>query len=174
MEIIRAENSGFCFGVRKALEITEEEIEAQQGRSGKIYTCGPLIHNRDVTDYLARRGCGILEDPLAAEDGDTLIIRSHGEPKSFFDRLAGRDIRLVDATCPFVKRIHELVREADEAGKRIIIVGDALLQQAMKDIKPLPKAELEKRKQEKLQREAEQRRLQLEKSLEKMRAKYKR
>lgn len=131
MEIIRAENSGFCFGVRKALEITEEEIEAQQERSGKIYTCGPLIHNRDVTNYLARRGCGILEDPLAAEDGDTLIIRSHGEPKSFFDRLEGRDIRLVDATCPFVKRIHELVREADEAGKRIIIVGDAAHQEVI-------------------------------------------
>ena len=125
-EIIRAENSGFCFGVKQAMEKTEEQIKIKEegGIEGRIYTCGPLIHNTLVTDDLARRGVGIISGPEEAADGDVVIVRSHGEAKSFFDAVEGTGIKVVDATCPFVKKIHLLVEEAYSQGKKIIIVGD--------------------------------------------------
>ncbi len=124
MEIIRAENSGFCFGVRRAIEKTEEQIEKYAGTDKRIYTCGPLIHNSLVTDSLKRRGVEIascLEDMKA---GDIGIIRSHGETKDFYRRLSEAGVVTVDATCPFVEKIHKLVEEAFEGGRSIIIVGD--------------------------------------------------
>ena len=86
-EIIRAEHSGFCFGVRQAIEKTEEQIHLNEKLEKKrqIYTCGPLIHNRFVTDDLKARGVGIIESPEEAEPGDIVIVRSHGETKAFFD-----------------------------------------------------------------------------------------
>lgn len=126
-EIIRAEHSGFCFGVKQAIEKTEEQIKKYKERDGgntRIYTCGQLIHNQSVTDSLAARGVGIIEHPAEAQAGDTVIVRSHGEGKSFFEEAQQRGIRVVDATCPFVKRIHQLVSEADREGKSVVIVGD--------------------------------------------------
>ena len=125
-EIIRAEHSGFCFGVKQAMEKTEEQIEIKErgGIQGRIYTCGPLIHNAQVTDGLAARGVGIISGPEEAENGDVVIVRSHGEGKAFFDKVEDTGIRVVDATCPFVKKIHIIAEEAYDQGKKIIIVGD--------------------------------------------------
>ncbi|MBQ1228606.1 MAG: bifunctional 4-hydroxy-3-methylbut-2-enyl diphosphate reductase/30S ribosomal protein S1 [Firmicutes bacterium] len=125
-EIIRAENSGFCFGVKQAMEKTEEQIriKGSGGTEGRIFTCGPLIHNTLVTDDLASRGVGIISGPEEAAAGDVVIVRSHGEAKSFFDKVEGTGIKVVDATCPFVKKIHVLAAEAYSQGKKIIIVGD--------------------------------------------------
>ena len=94
-EIIRAENSGFCFGVKQAMEKTEEQIKIKEisGNEGRIYTCGPLIHNTLVTDDLARRGVGIISDPEEADAGDVVIVRSHGETKEFFEKVQGTGIR---------------------------------------------------------------------------------
>ncbi len=124
MEIIRAENSGFCFGVRRAIEKTEEQIKVSKGSGRKIYTCGPLIHNRLVTDGLKRRGVDIAEKPEDMKPGDIAIIRSHGETRAFFDALKEAGVETVDATCPFVGKIHRLVAEAAEQGKNIVIIGD--------------------------------------------------
>lgn len=126
-QILLAQNSGFCFGVKQAMEKTEREIEQKRcGKTtGALYTWGPLIHNRTVTDALQTQGVHIaahLEEVAAA---DTLIVRSHGESKDFFTAAAGRGIHIVDATCPFVKKIHDLVEEAYAAGYQIVILGDA-------------------------------------------------
>ena len=121
-EIRRAENSGFCFGVKRALMKTEEQIDKKENRT--IYTCGPLIHNRFVTDDLARRGVRILENLEEVKEGDTVIVRSHGESAAFFEEADRRNIRVVNATCPFVSKIHTLVRQAWEDGYQIVIVGD--------------------------------------------------
>ena len=121
-EIIRAENSGFCFGVKQAIEKTEHQIDSSQGK--KIYTCGPLIHNQFVIDQLTRQGVGIIYQPEEAQRGDVVIVRSHGETKDFFDRAEERGLEVVDATCPFVKKIHQLVLEAHLQGKRVVIIGD--------------------------------------------------
>ncbi len=126
-EIIRAEHSGFCFGVKQAIEKTEEQIKKYKlhdGGNTRIYTCGQLIHNQSVTDSLATRGVGIIETPGEAQEGDTVIVRSHGEGKSFFEEAQQRGLKVVDATCPFVNRIHQLVSEADRQGKSVVIVGD--------------------------------------------------
>ncbi len=125
-EIIRAEHSGFCFGVRQAIEKTEEQIRIHQesGAQKRIYTCGPLIHNRFVTDDLAARGVGVITKAEEAAPGDIVIVRSHGETKAFFDEAAARGVTVVNATCPFVEKIHQLVWQAYEAGKCVVIVGD--------------------------------------------------
>lgn len=121
-EIIRAENSGFCFGVKQAIEKTELQI--RNNKRKKIYTCGPLIHNQFVIDNLADQGVGIIYQPEEAEEGDIVIVRSHGETKAFFDRATERGLCVIDATCPFVNRIHQLVHEAYQQGKQIVIIGD--------------------------------------------------
>ncbi len=126
MEIVRADNSGFCFGVKRALEIAEKEI-AQFDKSNMdahIYTCGPLIHNNQVTSSLEERGCRIINSLDEASSMDTVIIRSHGEPKEFYDKAKELKIKLTDTTCPFVSRIHELVKNAYNEGRKIIIIGD--------------------------------------------------
>lgn len=122
-EIIRAANSGFCFGVRQAIEKTEEQI--RENKSGKkIYTCGPLIHNKLVTDNLANEGVGILDDIKTALPEDIVIVRSHGEDKEFWDIAKEKGLNVVDATCPFVSKIHGLVSEASSQGYQVVIVGD--------------------------------------------------
>ena len=120
--IKRAKNSGFCFGVRQALNRTEEQIENRQGKT--IYTCGPLIHNRLVTDSLQARGVKIVNGLEQVEEGDTVIVRSHGEPERFFGEALERGIHVVDATCPFVSKIHSLVNSAHGQGYQVVIVGD--------------------------------------------------
>ena len=101
MEIIRADNSGFCFGVKQAIKKTEEQIGLMPGR---IFTMGPLIHNELVTGDLKKRGVEMIASLDEVEEGDTVIVRSHGEPRSFFDDALAKGIRLVDATCPATRQ----------------------------------------------------------------------
>lgn len=122
-EIKLAEHSGFCFGVKRAIEITEEAAAKYKGDK-QVYTCGPLIHNKTVTDELEDKGVKIIEKPEDASIEDVVIIRSHGQGKAFYQLSEKIGFKLIDATCPFVKRIHELVREAFDNNKNIIIVGD--------------------------------------------------
>ena len=96
-EIIRADYAGFCFGVKQAMDKTEQQIMQRKPGRG-IFTCGPLIHNRLVTDDLARRGVHIIEGPQEAEAGDVVIVRSHGETKAFFDEAERLQLFVIDAT----------------------------------------------------------------------------
>lgn len=125
-EILLAENSGFCFGVRQAIEKTEEQINLKKSgkTEGRIFTCGPLIHNRLVTDDLAERGVGIITSAGEAAPKDVVIVRSHGESKAFFEDARSRGITVIDVTCPFVRKIQLLAEEAHHEGRKIIIVGD--------------------------------------------------
>ena len=122
-EIIRAENSGFCFGVKQAIEKTEKQIE-NNSEGKKIYTCGPLIHNKLVTDDLEARGVSILTNIEDATEDDILIVRSHGEGKPFWEAVKDRNLSVVDATCPFVSKIHSLVADATAEGYNVVIIGD--------------------------------------------------
>lgn len=116
-EIIRAENAGFCFGVKQAIEKAERAAES----STRIYSVGSLIHNERVTEDLKKKGIITISSLDEAEDGSRVIIRSHGEGKAFYDKACKKYVDLVDATCPFVAKIHNLVHETD---KQVIIVGD--------------------------------------------------
>ncbi len=121
-EIIRAKNSGFCFGVREAVKAAEKLIK-EKG-DGNIYTCGQLVHNADVTNSLKKQGLSVIESLDEAKEGDTVLIRAHGMPESFYNEAEKKGIKLVDATCPFVAKIHNHVKEAHAAGKQCVIIGD--------------------------------------------------
>jgi 4-hydroxy-3-methylbut-2-enyl diphosphate reductase len=121
--ILLAEHAGYCFGVRRTLEMTEAALRAAGAR--RVYACGPLIHNEAVMRELARRGLLFIKSPGEAESGGALVVRSHGETKAFYAEAAARGLRLIDATCPFVARIHGLVHEARAQGKTVVIMGDA-------------------------------------------------
>lgn len=125
MQIIRAEKAGFCFGVRRALKLTEDAIQKKkEGRlPGRIYTYGPLIHNRTVIEDLEKEGVYSIKDPFEAAPGDTLIVRSHGETKAFFDSIRDKELHLIDATCPIVASIHTLV-EKEARERMIVLIGD--------------------------------------------------
>lgn len=123
-EIIRAKHAGFCFGVRSAIDKTEETLKSDSYQDKKVYTFGPLIHNKGVTDELEEKGARILKDLSAAEPGDVVIIRSHGEGEAFYKEARDLNLEVIDATCPFVLKIHRLVRQAKDEGYRIVVVGD--------------------------------------------------
>ena len=120
-EIKVAEHSGFCFGVKRAIEKTEEQLS----KEGRALICGSLIHNKTVTADIVSRGGRIIHSLDEAGPGDTVIVRSHGEGEQFYKDAESRGIRLIDATCPHVKKIHDIARGAGEEGKVLILVGDA-------------------------------------------------
>lgn len=114
-----AESAGFCFGVKRAIEMAYEAI----GVEPKLYSYGQLIHNKTVTDDLASKGLEIVENLDGLTEG-TLLIRSHGVGKALYDEAEGKGLKILDGTCPFVKKIHNIVHEKLANGMGIIIVGD--------------------------------------------------
>ena len=119
MSIRVAKSAGFCFGVNRAVEMVE-----QAANSGKqVVTLGPIIHNRHAVAHFEKMGVGVIDKPEDAREGQTVIIRSHGVTKAVFDALKEQKVEVVDATCPFVKRIHGIVEKADAEGRLPIIIG---------------------------------------------------
>ena len=129
MEVIRAKSAGFCFGVKRAVEKVYEQIEAQQSSASPrpIYTYGPIIHNESVVQDLERKGVRVLETPEELErlKEGIVIIRSHGVPRSIYEKAGRPGLECVDATCPFVKRIHRIVEKESAAGSQVVIIGNA-------------------------------------------------
>ncbi len=125
MEVIVAENAGFCFGVKRAVEMVYAEVNGS-GENGPIYTYGPIIHNELVVGDLESRGVRVVNsiDELAALPTGTVIVRSHGVTKREYEQLVATGNRVVDATCPFVKRIHREVAKSSERGEYVLIIGD--------------------------------------------------
>lgn len=121
MKITVAETAGFCFGVARAVKTVQEALE----RGEKIATLGPIIHNEQFTEYLEKQGARIISSVEEAQDDETVIIRSHGVPKKVEDEIKKRGLRYIDATCPFVKKIHKLVSEYYEKGYAIVVIGDS-------------------------------------------------
>ena len=130
-EIILAKSAGFCFGVERAVSRVYEEAE----KGGAIYTYGPIIHNREVVADLEERGVHVVEsaDQIRALSGKqgTVIIRSHGVARETDRMLRESGLTCIDATCPFVKRIHRTVEAESAAGKKIVIVGNPVHPEVM-------------------------------------------
>lgn len=120
-EIKTAKTAGFCFGVDRAVKLVYEELEKH---SGKVATLGPIIHNRDVVEDMKKRGVRIIESVDELEPGEKAVIRSHGVGRKIYDELAQKGNEYIDATCPFVARIHKIVREKSQEGYFILIAGD--------------------------------------------------
>jgi len=119
-----AKSAGFCFGVKRAVDMVYEQIE--KANEKKVYTYGPIIHNEKVVQDMQARGVIVIqsEAELTKVTEGIVIIRSHGVGKHIYDKLNKPNISLVDATCPFVKKIHAIVKEQGAAGRTTIIIGD--------------------------------------------------
>ena len=124
MNVKRAKTAGFCFGVKRAVETVYEQ--AKNSDAAPIYTYGPIIHNEEVVKDLENQGVIVLrtEQELEQLTEGTVIIRSHGVAKYIYEKLEKKKIQIVDATCPFVKKIHRIVNRESAAGKQIVIIGN--------------------------------------------------
>jgi len=118
MKVLVAKSAGFCFGVKRACDAVSALLP-----SDKTYLLGELIHNKRVMSEFEELGAKTVNDIDEIPDGSTVIIRAHGVPKLIIDKLSKKDIKICDATCPYVKKIHKIVSEESEKGRKIIIFG---------------------------------------------------
>ena len=123
MDVVVAKSAGFCFGVKRAVDTVYSEVE----KGKKIYTFGPIIHNEEVVKDLEEKGVVVLEteEELQALTEGTVIIRSHGVEKRIQKMIEEKGLECIDATCPFVKRIHRIVEEAGKENSEVVIAGNA-------------------------------------------------
>ena len=122
IEVILAKSAGFCFGVHRAVDTVYERTDKEN-----VYTYGPIIHNEEVVKDLESKGVRAISDVDEIEgmnDNATVIIRSHGVSKNVYDSIKAKKYEIVDATCPFVLKIHRIVEEESAKGKQIIIIGN--------------------------------------------------
>ena len=123
MQVKVAKSAGFCFGVKRAVEMVYKEAETGK----KVYTLGPIIHNEQVVQDLEQKGVRVIDTPeeLSKAEDATVIIRSHGISADVYHQLEDKKVRIVDATCPFVGKIHRIVEKKYQEGSCIVIVGNA-------------------------------------------------
>ncbi len=121
MKIEIAEKAGFCFGVARAVKMAYELAETP----GEHACFGMLIHNRDVTEDLEKRGLPVLENIADVPVGTKILLRAHGIPKEEQEQLEAKGVKIVDATCPYVKKIHHIVAKAHQEERQVVICGDA-------------------------------------------------
>ena len=121
MSIKKADSAGFCFGVNRAISMVKDLVD----HDVKVCTLGPIIHNMEVVRELEQQGCRPVESIGEINEGEILVIRSHGVPKSVIDELDKKGIEYQDATCPFVKKIHRIVSEAVVGEEVVLIAGNA-------------------------------------------------
>lgn len=121
-EIIVAQNAGFCPGVRRAVNMLEEELD----KGNNVFCLGELIHNKSFNEDLKRRGVKFItpEEIDAIPQGATVFIRTHGEEKDVYKRLNDRGLKYIDATCPYVLKIHKIVEDQSQDGRVCVILGD--------------------------------------------------
>ena len=123
MKVLIGKNSGFCFGVKRAVDKVYEQTKTE---GKKIYTYGPIIHNEEVVKDLEEKGVVVIndKDELANTHEGCVVIRSHGVSKDIYELIEQNHLECVDATCPFVKRIHNIVEKESANGRKIIIIGN--------------------------------------------------
>lgn len=121
MEIIIADNAGFCFGVKRAVDMTTNELKNSEGN---VYSLGPLIHNQQAVKEFEKRGLKTIDDIDGNKDGK-VVIRSHGVSKAVISRMEELKLDILDSTCPYVKSVHKRVEEFQNQGYNIVIIGDS-------------------------------------------------
>ncbi|MBA4349239.1 MAG: 4-hydroxy-3-methylbut-2-enyl diphosphate reductase [Thermodesulfovibrio sp.] len=119
MKVIKARRAGFCFGVRRAVDMAFRAAE----KGGNVFTLGPIIHNPQVIEILGLRGVSPIEN-IDDRRIKTLIIRTHGVSREISERLAGKGYKIVDTTCPFVKKAQQYAKLLKDDGYQVVIIGD--------------------------------------------------
>jgi len=122
LQVQVAEHAGFCFGVKRAVEMVEKILK----ENGQVFSCGPLIHNPQVIEELKKKGFCVVENPQEIPVGAVFIIRSHGITPELVKQIKKRKARIVDATCPFVKKAQKIARDFYSQGWQVVICGDPL------------------------------------------------
>jgi len=122
MKVLVAEKCGFCHGVRNAISVAEKTLAEQRGK-GAVYSLGPIIHNKDEVERLAKAGLRTVES-IEEIDSGTVIIRSHGAAPAQMARLREKGVTIVDATCILVKRVQRIAEELEKDGYQVVIVGE--------------------------------------------------
>ena len=120
MEITLAKSAGYCFGVSRAIKLVNDALD----NGKKVATLGEIIHNADVVRNLEKRGARVVNDIDEVADDEILVIRSHGVGQEVYNKIHERNLECIDATCPFVAKIHKIVREKSDEGYFILIAGD--------------------------------------------------
>ncbi|MCX8132143.1 MAG: bifunctional 4-hydroxy-3-methylbut-2-enyl diphosphate reductase/30S ribosomal protein S1 [Clostridia bacterium] len=120
MEIILADTAGFCFGVDKAVNTLDRLLNENED----IYTLGPIIHNEQVIDRFKKKGARVIDDVKCIQGSGIVVIRAHGIAPEVYEAIKEKELSFVDATCPYVKKIHKLVAQKYDEGYRIVIIGD--------------------------------------------------
>ena len=123
MEVRIADNAGFCFGVKRAMKMAWDELENKS--ENNIYSLGPLIHNKQAVDRYKEKGLVEMDNLESIPSESKLIIRSHGVAEKVYTESKAKNMEIVDTTCPFVKKIHDIVKDFSDRGYKIIIVGNA-------------------------------------------------
>ena len=125
MQVIKAKTAGFCFGVKRAVDTVYEQVRQNSG--GKIYTYGPIIHNGEVVRDLEEKGVIVLNsrEELETLENGTVIIRSHGVTKDIFDIMQKKNLKIIDATCPFVKKAQIAAARLSKSCDYIVILGES-------------------------------------------------
>lgn len=123
MEVRIAENAGFCFGVKRAMKMAWDELENKE--DDDIYSLGPLIHNKQAVDKYKEKGLVEIDSLDKIPNDSKLIIRSHGVGKNVYTDSESKNMDIIDTTCPFVKKIHDIVKKFSSKGYRIIVIGNA-------------------------------------------------
>lgn len=121
MEVIVAKSAGFCFGVDNAVSLVNKVLDEQ---IGQLYTLGPVIHNKQVVNELSEKGVKVINSIEEACENSNIVIRAHGVGPGVYEEMKEKKINIFDATCPFVKKIHNLVINKNNDGYDIVIVGD--------------------------------------------------
>ena len=123
-EVLIAESAGFCFGVKRAMNMAQKELEEKKDIS--VYALGPLIHNKQAVEKYENMGLITIDkiDEVDQNLESEMIIRSHGVAKIIYDEAERNGIEVVDTTCPFVRKIHYIVSKGEEENKKIILLGD--------------------------------------------------
>lgn len=120
MKIVVADSSGFCFGVKRAIDLAEDIA----GKSKEVYTFGPLIHNPQEVLRLEKENIKVVEDYSKIDKG-VLVLRTHGIPLDIYENLSKKEnIKIVDATCPFVKKAQDIIKKLSNDSEQIVIVGE--------------------------------------------------
>ena len=120
MKVILAKTAGFCYGVNRAVNMLENEI----GKSKILGTYGPIIHNTTVVDSFRQLGVNVYDSAESIREDSVVLIRSHGVSKDEMLKISEKSGRILDATCPFVKKIHNIVEKYHNLGYNIYIIGD--------------------------------------------------
>jgi 4-hydroxy-3-methylbut-2-en-1-yl diphosphate reductase len=116
--------SGYCFGVKRALSLTEAVLEKYRNKKTKVYSIGQIIHNKGVIEKLREQGLTVVESVEEVEPGSIFIGRSHGMSRKLAESLKNKNVKIIDTSCPFVKNAQQKAKLVARKGYYLVIIGD--------------------------------------------------